>query len=152
MLRLISQMIGKSLKDALSNVKGQKIAPTKQKKKEEKGRNPEKKEKKKYNQPKKPKKPMTPAERKAAKPNFKLVESLKSSWNKVRDRDTDSAVREKLLKEMSKQMDGHILQVFYSISLCFVLPVIIIRLRKYNSGHSETRCFAYCSNIIAIRY
>lgn len=50
-------------------------------------------------------------DRKSLKPNFELVESLKLSWNKLRERTVDPAMKASLLKEMVKQMQGHVLQV-----------------------------------------
>jgi pumilio homology domain family member 6 len=50
-------------------------------------------------------------ERAALKPNFQLVEDLKSSWNTVRDRSTSEETRQLLLSKMLKQMTGHTLQV-----------------------------------------
>lgn len=39
------------------------------------------------------------------------VERLKGSWNKVRDRSTDSETRTKLIEDMTKAMTGYIAQV-----------------------------------------
>ena len=50
-------------------------------------------------------------ERSQSKPNFKLVETLKSSWNKVRVKSTPEAERQALLAIMATQMAGHVLQV-----------------------------------------
>lgn len=50
-------------------------------------------------------------DRKCFKPNFKLVEDLKLSWNKVRDRSTTDSARTTLLKKMVDQMTSHVLQV-----------------------------------------
>jgi len=51
------------------------------------------------------------AERSMSKPNFSLVETLKTSWNKVRVKSTPEDVKQALLKTMSSQMAGHVLQV-----------------------------------------
>ena len=45
------------------------------------------------------------------KPNFKLVEGLKTSWNKVRIRSTPETERKDLLVKMVQQMTGNVLQV-----------------------------------------
>jgi len=45
------------------------------------------------------------------KPNFKLVEGLKTSWNKVRIKSTPEDVRKDLLVKMVQQMTGNVLQV-----------------------------------------
>jgi hypothetical protein len=50
-------------------------------------------------------------ERSQSKPNFKLVEVLKSSWNKVRVKSTPEKERQQLLVTMANQMAGHVLQV-----------------------------------------
>mgnify|MGYP005993380535 CR=1 FL=1 len=50
-------------------------------------------------------------ERSMSKPNFSLVETLKASWNKVRVKSTPDDVKQALLKTMSTQMAGHVLQV-----------------------------------------
>ena len=59
----------------------------------------------------KPAPPLTPAERRALKPNFTLVEGLKSMWNTVRIRATPADVRSKLVQQMATKMEGHIMQV-----------------------------------------
>mmetsp|Transcript_15693 Transcript_15693/g.15033 ORF Transcript_15693/g.15033 Transcript_15693/m.15033 type:complete len:336 (+) Transcript_15693:61-1068(+) len=66
-------------------------------------------EKKKFN--KEYKAPMTPAERRASKPNFSLVEGLKSAWNTIRQKSTAPAVRSKLVSQMATKMEGQVLQV-----------------------------------------
>ena len=50
-------------------------------------------------------------DRKAAKPNFELVESIKTSWNKVRTKSTPEEEKKTLLVKMAAQMQGHVLQV-----------------------------------------
>lgn len=50
-------------------------------------------------------------DRKKSKPNFELVESMKTSWNKVRTKSTSDDEKQLLLTKMSKQMEGHVLQV-----------------------------------------
>eukprot|EP00605_Chrysophyceae_sp_TOSAG23-4_P000768 GSChrysophyteH1.ASY1.ANO1.857.1 assembled CDS len=50
-------------------------------------------------------------ERKSSKPNFELVETMKSSWNKVRTKSTPDDERKALLEKMSSQMQGHVPQV-----------------------------------------
>ncbi len=50
-------------------------------------------------------------ERSMMKPNFQLVETLKTSWNKVRVKSTPESIKQELLKTMSSQMAGHVLQV-----------------------------------------
>jgi pumilio family protein 6 len=50
-------------------------------------------------------------QRAAMKPNFALVEELKTSWNVVRNRSTPESKRKDLVDKMYKQMTGHVLQV-----------------------------------------
>ena len=50
-------------------------------------------------------------QRAAMKPNFALVEELKTSWNVVRNRATSETKRKDLVDKMYKQMTGHVLQV-----------------------------------------
>jgi pumilio homology domain family member 6 len=50
-------------------------------------------------------------DRKAAKPNFELVESIKTSWNKVRVKSTPDSEKKALLMKMAEQMAGHVQQV-----------------------------------------
>lgn len=45
-----------------------------------------------------------PKDYKSTKPHFKLVESLKTNWNVVRDRSTSEADRKKLLQQMMTQV------------------------------------------------
>jgi pumilio family protein 6 len=59
----------------------------------------------------KAKKPMTPEERKMAKPHYKLVEGLKTNWNKARDRSTETDVRSTTVAKMVEQFKDHILAV-----------------------------------------
>lgn len=50
-------------------------------------------------------------QRASAKPNFELVNNMKSSWNKVRDRSTSEEERVSLINQMMKQIKGNVLQV-----------------------------------------
>ncbi len=45
------------------------------------------------------------------KPHFKLVETIKSSWNKVRDHSTANEARQKLVADMVKNIKTHIIDV-----------------------------------------
>ena len=52
-----------------------------------------------------------PANYKAAKPNFQLVENLKSDWNKVRVKSLSTEDRNKLMQKMADKVKGKILQI-----------------------------------------
>ena len=64
-----------------------------------------------HNETDKHKKKELKQQRAAAKPNFALVEELKTSWNVVRNRSTPDDKRKDLIDKMFKQMTGHVLQV-----------------------------------------
>lgn len=48
---------------------------------------------------------------KAKKPHFQLIESMKTHWNKIRERSTSEEARQSLLKEMIKAIKTHILEI-----------------------------------------
>ena len=52
-----------------------------------------------------------PVDHKTLKPNYTLVEGLKSIWNTVRIKATPADVRSKLVQQMAAKMEGHIMQV-----------------------------------------
>lgn len=53
----------------------------------------------------------SPKDYKSAKPNFQLVENLKSDWNKVRVKTLSSGDRSKLMNKMAEKVKGKILQI-----------------------------------------
>lgn len=50
-------------------------------------------------------------DRKASKPNFAIVEKLKLSWNKVRLKNISPEERARVVNDMMKQVDQHVLAV-----------------------------------------
>ena len=50
-------------------------------------------------------------QRASVKPNFELVNNMKSAWNKVRNRSTSDEERKMLVGQMMAQIKGNVLQV-----------------------------------------
>jgi pumilio homology domain family member 6 len=57
------------------------------------------------------KKQQDPASYRTMKPHFKLVETIKTSWNRVRDHSTPAEERQKLVADMVKNIKSHVLDV-----------------------------------------
>lgn len=55
--------------------------------------------------------PFSPKDYQSAKPNFQLVENLKSDWNKVRVKTLNVAERNKLMNKIAERVKGKILQI-----------------------------------------